>query len=75
MRRNEVDLLEAMDMLDVPEEVLGKLAEEGKLKSRRADGTLHFVREEIEQLIDQQIEEVRSGGDVDHGAIPNHPTI
>jgi hypothetical protein len=47
--RVEVDLLEAMDMLDVPEEVLGKLAEEGKLKSRHAYGTIYFVREEIEE--------------------------
>lgn len=71
MPRNEVDLFQAMDMLEVPEEVLGKLAEEGKLKSRRADSTLYFLREEIEQLIDQQIEEVRSRGDMD----PNHPEI
>jgi len=60
--RTEVDLFEAMDMLDVTEEVLGKLAEEGKLKSRRADGTVYFVREEIDQIIDREIEEVRSQG-------------
>ena len=60
MRRDEVDLLEAMDMLDVPEEFLGKMAEEGKLKSRRANGTVYFLLEEIEQLIDRQIDEVRS---------------
>ena len=59
MRQNEVDLLEAMDMLDVPEEVLGKLAEEGKLKSRRADATSYFLREEIEALVDRQIDEQR----------------
>jgi hypothetical protein len=63
--RHEVDLLEAMDMLDVSEEFLGKMAEEGKLKSRRADGTIYFVREEIDDLIDRQIEEVRAtGGDI-----------
>jgi hypothetical protein len=61
MRRKEVDLLEAMDMLDVDEEVLGRLAEEGKVKSRRADGTIYFRRKDIEELVDRQIEEVRSG--------------
>lgn len=45
-----MDLLDAMNMLDVPEEVLGKLAEEGKLKSRRADGTTNVLREEIEEV-------------------------
>jgi hypothetical protein len=33
---SEVDLLEAMDLWDVPHELLGKLAEDGKLRSRRA---------------------------------------
>jgi hypothetical protein len=60
MRKNEIDVLEALTILDVPEEVLGKLAEEGKLKSRSADGAIYFLREEIEKLINQQIEEVRS---------------
>jgi hypothetical protein len=60
IKKNEVDLLEAMDMMDVPEDFLGKLAEAGKLKSRRADGNLYFVREEIEQLIDRDIEQARS---------------
>jgi hypothetical protein len=60
IRENEVDLREAVDMLDVPQEVLGKMAAEGKLKSRNADGTIYFLREEIEALIDRQIEEVRS---------------
>src|ERR1700719_3704774 len=60
--KTAVDLFEAMDMLDVTEDVLGKLAEEGKLKSRRADGTVYFLREEIEQIIDRQIDEVRSKG-------------
>jgi hypothetical protein len=60
--RNEVDLAEAVDMLDVSEEVLGKLAEEGKLKSRRADGTIYFLREQIDEIIDREIEEERSKG-------------
>jgi hypothetical protein len=60
--RNEVDLLEAMDMWDVPEKALVKMAEKGKLKTRRAHGTIYFVREEIEQLIDRQIEEAPSQG-------------
>jgi hypothetical protein len=59
----EVDLLQAMFMLEVPEEVLGKLAEEGKLKTRRADGTIYFLREEIQELVDRQIDEVRSKAD------------
>jgi hypothetical protein len=58
----EVDLFEAMSMADVPQEMLGKLAEEGELKSRRADGTIYFLREEIEALIERQIEEARSAG-------------
>ena len=58
----EVDLFEAMSMADVPEEVLGKLAEEGKLKSRRADGTIYFLREQIEALVERQVEEARSAG-------------
>jgi hypothetical protein len=64
--RNEVDFLEALDTLDVSEEVLGRLAEEGKVKSQRADGTIYFLREEIEKLVGLQIEEVRAmagGGD------------
>jgi hypothetical protein len=60
MLTNEVDLREALSILDVPEEVLGKLAEEGKIKSRTADGTVYFLREQIEQLLARQIEEVRS---------------
>jgi len=59
-RGNEVDLHEAMDMLDVPEEVLGRMAEEGKVKSRHADGTLYFLREEIEALVNRQHDELRS---------------
>jgi len=40
LRRYEMDLFQAMDMLDVPEEVLGKMPEEGKLKSRPADAKI-----------------------------------
>jgi len=72
--KNEVDLLEAENMSDTPADVLGRLAEEGKLKSRRADGTVYFLREEIEALIDLQIEEVRSeefpGDDVGEIKLP-----
>jgi hypothetical protein len=61
--RDEVDLFEAITMLDVPQEVLGKMAEEGKLKSRRADGTVYFLRAEIKSLIDRQVEESRAEAD------------
>ncbi len=61
--RFEVDLLQAMFMLEVPEEVLGKLAVEGKLKTRRADDTIYFLREEIEELVDRQADEARSKAD------------
>jgi hypothetical protein len=62
MLRNEVDFREALELLDVPEEILGKLAEEGKLKSRRADSTIYFLREQIEELIERQSDEARSAG-------------
>jgi hypothetical protein len=62
MLRNEVDFRQAMELLDVPEEVLGKMAEEVKLKSRCADGTIYFVREQIEELVERQVEEARSAG-------------
>jgi hypothetical protein len=58
--RIEAELLEAMDMLDVPEEVLGKMAAEGKLKSRRADSTIYFLLDEVDALINRQIAEVRA---------------
>lgn len=57
---NEVDLFAAMRMTDLPEEVLGKLAEEGKLKSRRAGGEIYFLREEIDALFARQIDEARA---------------
>ncbi len=53
-----VDLFEAMRLLDVPEEVLGRLAQQGKLKSRHADGTIYFLRDEIEALVGRQLEEL-----------------
>ncbi|MGB2643438.1 MAG: hypothetical protein WBF09_08920 [Candidatus Acidiferrum sp.] len=59
-RDNEIELRDAAEAADLPEEVVGRMAEEGKLKSRPADGTIYFVREEIEQLIARQIEEIRS---------------
>jgi hypothetical protein len=61
-KEGEVDLLEAMDMLDSPEEFFGKMVEAGKLKARRADGTIYFLRAQIEDLIDRQIAAVRDGG-------------
>jgi hypothetical protein len=61
--RSEVDLFETMGLLELPEEVLGKLAEEGKLKSRRSDATIFFLREEIDALIDRQIQEARAETD------------
>jgi hypothetical protein len=60
MRTNEVDLVGAVKMLELPEEVVCRLAEEGKLKSRRADGTLYFSLEQIEVLARRQVEEARS---------------
>ncbi|MGB2679142.1 MAG: hypothetical protein WAN12_18825 [Candidatus Acidiferrum sp.] len=60
--RFEVDLLQAMFMLEVPEEVLGRLVEEKKLRTRRVDGTIYFLRSEIEQLRDRQGDEARSKG-------------
>jgi hypothetical protein len=60
IRKNEVHILEALAMLDVPETVLGTLAEQGKIRVRRADGNVYFLREEIEELIHLQSQEVRS---------------
>ena len=55
-----VDLQEALRMLEIPEEVLGRMIEQGKLKARPADGTIYFLREEIEKIAARQAEEVRS---------------
>jgi hypothetical protein len=66
MRENEVDLLEACGLLDVPEEVLGQLLAQGKLKSRIEDGDMYFVREDIDALVERQIAEVFA--DAEEGA-------
>lgn len=60
MRDHEVDLREAMEILDVPEEVLGQLVEQGQIKGRHKRGTLYFDRESIDVLAKRQIEEARS---------------
>ena len=60
MRATEVDLAEAVRLLDLPEEAVCRLAEAGKLKSPRAAGELYMVREEVEALRRRQIEEVRA---------------
>lgn len=59
-RRDEIALLDAADLLEMPQESLCRLAEEKKLKSRCADGELYFLREEIEALHCEQVEEVRA---------------
>jgi hypothetical protein len=69
MRRDEVTFPEAMNLLDVPEEVLGKLAEEGKLKSRSADGTIYFLRNQIDELVDRQMAEELSKSGEETGEI------
>jgi hypothetical protein len=60
IRKYEVHILEALAMLDVPEAVLGTLAEQGKVRVRRADGNVYFLRDEIEDLIHLQSQEVGS---------------
>ncbi len=62
-RDDEIELWDAADELDLPEDALGRMIEQGKLKSRRADGTVYVLYEEIEQLIERQREEFRSAGD------------
>ena len=57
--RDEIALVDAADLLEMPLESLCRLAEEGKVKSRRAGDDLHFLREEIEALHRKQVEEVR----------------
>jgi hypothetical protein len=47
------------NMLDLPEEILGKLAEEGQIGAHRADSRIYFLREKIEELTDRQIAEIR----------------
>jgi hypothetical protein len=59
--RVEVDFLEAVDMLDVGEELLAKSSVRKENSNRDAlTETIYFLREEIEKLIDRQIDEVIS---------------
>ncbi len=60
MRRNEVELLEAIDMTDLEEEMLLKLAEAGELKARRAGGTVYFERESLDRLVERMIADARN---------------
>ena len=57
--RIEVDAVEAMRMLDLSEEILGKIAEQEKLKTRHADGTVYFLRQQILDLLARQLDEAR----------------
>ena len=59
-RRDEIGLFDAADLLDLPEENLCRLAEEGKVKSRLVDGGFYFLREAIESLRRKQVEELRA---------------
>ena len=59
-RRDEIGLFGAADLLDLPEENLCRLAKEGKVKSRRVDGALCFLREEIESLRRMKAKELRA---------------
>ena len=62
IRKNEVDVFEALELLgdDVSQEVLGRLAEQGIIRSRlAADGNVYFLREDIEKVVDRQIAEAR----------------
>lgn len=60
MRTNEVDLNAASNKLDVPAEILCRMAEAGELKSRCADGTVYFLVEQIEVLARRQSDEARA---------------
>jgi len=60
LRRNEVEILEAIDMTDLEEETLLKLAEEGKLTARRAGGTVYFERESLDRLIERMVADARN---------------
>jgi hypothetical protein len=63
-RQEEVDVLEAADLLDLPPDTVGKLVEQEKLKSRRADGTVYFLRTQIEELGRRQLEELIPEGEL-----------
>jgi hypothetical protein len=60
MRANEADLAEAVRLLDLPAEVVCRLAEAGKLKSRQADGTVYFLILHVQDLARCQAEEARA---------------
>jgi hypothetical protein len=58
-----IELSDAANVVDLPAQVLGRLAEQGQLKFRRTDGQLYFLRTDISELIGRQIEELRSTAD------------
>lgn len=57
-KMEEVDVLEAADLLDLPPEIVGKLVEQENLRCRRADGTVYFLRAQIEALSHRQLDEL-----------------
>jgi len=59
-RSNEIDLFEAVDLTGLSEDLLGRLIEQGKLRARRADGTVYFDRAELGGLVERQRDELRS---------------
>lgn len=59
-RRDEIELSDAANAVDLPDHVLGRLAEQGQLKFRRAGAQIFFLREDVSELIGRQIEEIRS---------------
>jgi hypothetical protein len=63
MRKEEVDLDEAIDMTDLDTEILIRLAADGTLKARMERGQVFFVREKVEDLIDRMIAVARAGDD------------
>jgi hypothetical protein len=59
-RPNEIDLERALAMLeDVSAETLCRMAEAGRLKSRRVGESVYFVLDEIEGLSRAQADEAR----------------
>jgi len=59
-RDDEIELWDAADELGVSEESIWQMIEKGTLKCRRAEGTIYLLTEQIDDLVDRQIEEVRS---------------
>ena len=49
---NEVELRKAAVLVGLPQQVLLNLAEKKRLLSRRDDGTIYLVREEVDGLIE-----------------------